>query len=89
VAGLQPQYRRGEAGGNAVALFKAANGTRGSAFLTPDLVVLNPANWQSTRLLTDSSGQFLAGGPWYGPYGGPRFGLREGHRFELRLPRSL
>jgi HK97 family phage major capsid protein len=65
-------WGRGTVDNNAVAIFKAANGTRGSAFLEPDAVVMNPANWQTTRLLTDTAGQFFGGGPFdLGPYGGP------------------
>lgn len=60
---------RGTVDNNAVALFKAMNGQRGSAFLEPDFIVMNPANWQSTRLLTDTAGQFFGGGPFMGQYG--------------------
>jgi HK97 family phage major capsid protein len=62
-------YARGTVDDNAVAIFKAANGTRGSSFLSPDTVVIHPNNWQTTRLLTDSQKQFYGGGPFYGPYG--------------------
>ena len=62
-------WARGTVDNNAVAIFKAAAGSRGSAFVDPDLVVMNPANWQTTRLLTDSAGQFFGGGPWQGSYG--------------------
>lgn len=62
-------YARGTVDSNAVALFKALNGTRGSALLEPDAIVLNPANWQTIRLATDSAGQFFGGGPFQGPYG--------------------
>jgi HK97 family phage major capsid protein len=62
-------YGRGTVDNNAVALFKAMNGQRGSAFMEPDWVVMNPANWQTTRLMTDSTGQFQGGGPFLGQYG--------------------
>lgn len=65
-------YPRGTVDNNAVALFKALNGTRGSAFLEPDAIIMNPANWQTTRLLTDTAGQFFGGGPFTGAYGGPQ-----------------
>ncbi len=65
-------YARGTADDNATAIFKAANGTRGSSQLDPDTVIVNPTNWQAIRLGKDSSGQFLGGGPFYGPYGGPQ-----------------
>jgi HK97 family phage major capsid protein len=65
-----PVYAGGTAAGNrAVQLFKAMNGLRGSAFLEPDWVVMNPADWEAMRLLTDTAGQFFGGGPFQGPYG--------------------
>ena len=65
-----PVYAGGTAVGNkAVQLFKAMNGLRGSAFLEPDWTIMNPADWESIRLLTDSAGQFFGGGPFQGPYG--------------------
>jgi HK97 family phage major capsid protein len=68
-----PVYAGGTAAGNkAVQLFKAMNGLRGSAFLEPEWIVMNPADWQDIRLLTDSAGQFFGGGPFLGPYGGPQ-----------------
>lgn len=65
-------YARGTVDNNAVALFKAMNGTRGSSQLDPDAIIIHPNNWQAIRLLTDTSGQFFGGGPFYGPYGGPQ-----------------
>jgi HK97 family phage major capsid protein len=66
-------YARGTVDSNEVALFKAATGTRGSSFLDPDTIVINPANWQTIRLGKDSSGQYYGGGPFQiGPYGGPQ-----------------
>jgi HK97 family phage major capsid protein len=65
-----PVYAGGTAVGNrAVQLFKAMNGMRGSAFLEPDWVIMNPADWEAVRLLTDSAGQFMGGGPFMGQYG--------------------
>ncbi len=65
-------WARGTVDSNAVALFKAANGLRGSSFLEPDGIIMNPTNWQTARLGTDSAGQFFGGGPFLGPYGGPQ-----------------
>jgi len=62
-------YPRGTVDNNAVALFKAMNGQRGSAFLEPDWIVINPTNYQTTRLLTDGQQQFYGGGPFLGAYG--------------------
>lgn len=62
-------WGRGTVDSNAVALFKAMNGQRGSSFLEPSAIILNPANWQTTRLATDSAGQFMGGGPFMGQYG--------------------
>ena len=62
-------YARGTVDNNAVALLKAAAGVRGSANVEPDAVVLHPDNWLTTRLLSDTAGQFLGGGPWQGQYG--------------------
>lgn len=63
-------YAGGTAAGNkAVQLFKAMNGQRGSALLEPDWIVINPTDWESIRLLTDTAGQYFGGGPFQGPYG--------------------
>jgi HK97 family phage major capsid protein len=68
-----PVYAGGTAAGNmAVQLFKAMNGMRGSAFIEPEWVVINPTDWQTIRLLADNSGQLFGGGPFFGPYGGPQ-----------------
>jgi HK97 family phage major capsid protein len=64
-------YARGTVDNNAVAVFKAMNGLRGSAHVEPSAIVMNPANYQTTRLLQDNQAQFYGGGPWLGPYGGP------------------
>ena len=66
-------YAGGTAAGNkAVQLFKAMNGQRGSALLEPDWIAINPSDWESIRLLTDTAGQFFGGGPFQGPYGNGR-----------------
>jgi len=75
-------YARGTVDDNALAIFKAANGTRGSSFLNPDVVVINPSNWQAIRTAKDSQGQYYGGGPFYGPYGGPQ-GPAGSNRFEV------
>jgi len=68
-----PVYAGGTAQGNkAEQLFKGMNGMRGSAFLEPEWVIINPTDWQDIRLLKDNSGQLYGGGPFFGPYGGPQ-----------------
>ncbi len=62
------QYPRGTVDDQAIAIFKAANGTRGSSFLNPTAVIMNPADWQTTRLLQDAAKQFYGGGPFTGQY---------------------
>jgi HK97 family phage major capsid protein len=65
-----PIYAGGTAAGNkAVQLFKAMNGTRGSAFVEPEWVVMHPTDYEQIRLLTDTAGQYFGGGPFQGPYG--------------------
>ena len=65
-----PVYAGGTAAGTkAVQLFKAMNGMRGSAFVEPEWIVMHPTDWQDIRLLTDTAGQLLGGGPFQGPYG--------------------
>jgi HK97 family phage major capsid protein len=65
-----PVYAGGTAVGNkAVQLFIAMNGVRGSAFVEPEWIVIHPTDYQELRLLRDTAGQFLGGGPFQGPYG--------------------
>jgi HK97 family phage major capsid protein len=65
-----PVYAGGTAAGNrAEQVFKAMNGMRGSAFVEPDWVIMNPADWEAIRLTKDSAGQYLGGGPMMGQYG--------------------
>jgi HK97 family phage major capsid protein len=62
-------YARGTVDNNAVAILRAIAGNRGSTNLEPDGIVMHPDNWLTTRLLTDSAGQFFGGGPYQGQYG--------------------
>lgn len=73
-------YPRGTVDNQAVAIFKAANGTRGSSFLNPDAVIMHPTDWQTTRLLTDTAGQFFGGGPFTGEYSNAE-GMSSPNRF--------
>jgi HK97 family phage major capsid protein len=45
------------------------NGVRGSAYTEPEWVIMSPADWEIIRLLKDTAGQYLAGGPSAGAYG--------------------
>ncbi len=63
------KYAAGTVDNNAVALAKVISNTRGSSWLEPDAIVMHPDNWLSTRLLTDTAGQFFGGGPFMGQYG--------------------
>jgi HK97 family phage major capsid protein len=68
-----PVYAGGTAVGNrAEQLFKAMNGLRGSAFVEPEFIIMNPTDYEAIRLLKDTNGQLYGGGPFFGPYGGPQ-----------------
>jgi Phage capsid family len=58
---------------NADGIFKAMNGQRCSALMEPDWILMHPDNWQTVRLLRDSTGgtlgAYLGGGPFFGAYG--------------------
>jgi hypothetical protein len=45
------------------------NSMRGTAFVEPEWIVVHPTDCQIIRLLTDSAGQLLGGGPFLGGYG--------------------
>jgi HK97 family phage major capsid protein len=50
-------------------LFKAMNGVRGSAFVEPGWIALNPADYEAIRLSKDTANQYFGGGPFLGSYG--------------------
>jgi HK97 family phage major capsid protein len=65
-----PIYAGGTAAGNVPEqLFKAMNGTRGSAFVEPEWVAMHPTDWEAMRLLKDDNAQYYGGGPFMGQYG--------------------
>jgi len=64
-----PVYTAGTTDNKAVQMFKAMNSMRGSAFVEPDWMIIHPTDWQIMRLLTDTAGQLMGGGPFQGPYG--------------------
>ncbi len=60
----------GTADGNiAEQLFRAANSMRGSAFVEPDWIIIDPSDYEKVRLLKDNTGQLMGGGPFMGQYG--------------------
>jgi HK97 family phage major capsid protein/HK97 family phage prohead protease len=44
-------------------------GANGAGFTSPDAYVMNPLDYLNVRLTKDSNGQYLFGGPGFGPYG--------------------
>ena len=50
-------------------IYKAGNKIRNLAYLEPDGVVLNPADYETARLAKDAHLQYFAGGPWQNEYG--------------------
>jgi HK97 family phage major capsid protein len=62
-------------------LFKGMNGVRGSAFVEPGWIALNPADYEAIRLSKDTANQYYGGGPFLGSCRrGERLGVRPGHR---------
>jgi HK97 family phage major capsid protein len=51
------------------ALYRAITKVRTVAFLEPDGIVINPADYQAARLTKDLNGQYYGGGPFTGAYG--------------------
>jgi HK97 family phage major capsid protein len=51
------------------ALYRAITKVRTVAFLEPDGVVINPADYQALRLAKDANDQYYGGGPFTGAYG--------------------
>lgn len=51
------------------AILKAITKVRAVGFYEPDAILMHPTDWQSVCLTKDSNGQYLLGGPTFGPYG--------------------
>lgn len=51
------------------AVRKAITKVQSIGFYAPDGIVFHPNDWEEICLLKDTAGQYLAGGPFYGPYG--------------------
>lgn len=65
------------------AIFKAITKVRSVGFYEPDAILIHPTDYQNYRLSKDGNGQYVTGGPVYGPYGqgsfpnvAPIWGLR-------------
>lgn len=54
---------------NADAIFRAMTKVQTASFLPADFIVINPADYQSLRLVKDANGQYLGGGVFFGGYG--------------------
>jgi HK97 family phage major capsid protein len=61
---------------NADAILKQITAISTTAFLPPDGVVINPANWQAIQLLKDSNNNYIAGGPFAAPQARTLWGVR-------------
>jgi len=66
-SGIQTQAKGADS--DADAIYKAMTKIRSIAFFEPDGIVINPNDFQILRLLKDSAGQYLGGGPFTGAYG--------------------
>lgn len=50
-------------------LYEQITAIRFNAFVEPDAIVMNPADWQHIRLAKDANKQYYNGGPFSGAYG--------------------
>lgn len=50
-------------------IFQMLTQIRTTAWLEPDAILVNPADWMNIRLRKDDHGQYYAGGPFTGAYG--------------------
>jgi HK97 family phage major capsid protein len=51
------------------AIHKAITKVRVVGRYQPTAIVLNPYDWENIKLMQDANGQYIAGGPFYAPYG--------------------
>lgn len=63
VSGLTTAIARGT-DTNADAIFKQITQIATTAFVQPDAIVMNPANWQTVQLTKNANGNYLGTGPW-------------------------
>jgi len=57
------------------ALYKQINAIQTTAFLMPDGIVINPADWLEIKLAKDGNGQYYGGGPFVAGVGDVLWGL--------------
>jgi HK97 family phage major capsid protein len=57
------------------AIFKQITAIRTTAFLDPDGIAINPADWQEFKLAKDANGQYYGGGPFAAGVGDFLWGL--------------
>lgn len=57
------------------AIYKQISAIRTSAFLDPDGIVINPADWLDIKLAKDGNGQYYGGGPFQAGVGDVLWGL--------------
>jgi HK97 family phage major capsid protein len=50
-------------------IYKCLTDIRVNSFFEPDGIAMHPYDWEVARLEKDLNGQYLAGGPYYIPYG--------------------
>jgi HK97 family phage major capsid protein len=70
-SGIQTQARSADSQPDAIR--KAMTKIQSVGFFAPDGVVLHPTDWETIQLLKDDNGQYLAGGPFYAPYGNGQY----------------
>jgi HK97 family phage major capsid protein len=63
LSGLATAVARG-ADSNADALMKQVTAISTGAFVIPDGMILNPANWMTVQLTKNAAGNYLGSGPW-------------------------
>jgi ATP-dependent protease ClpP protease subunit len=66
-SGIQTQAKAADTVPDAI--LKAITKARLTGFFEPDAIVVHPTDWQNLRLIKDSAGQYLGGGPFLGTYG--------------------
>lgn len=65
--GIQTQAKGADTAPDAI--YKAMTKVRFTGFFEPDGLIIHPTDFQNLRLLKDSAGQYLGGGPFTGAYG--------------------